>query len=134
MQGPARTAAPSAAGQPSSDSFGAINRADGSQERADRAHLDSLSTEDLRSILAAREAELGAVKVPFVLEQSLETSGFIDCAFVQIRWADSETDKELAEHKVRRVKKMLHKVGGTLRRVGNINSAGAGRGRARSAG
>lgn len=73
-----------------SDSFGAINRADGSQERADRAVLDSLSTEDLRSILAAREAELGAVK---------------------IRWADSETEKELAEHKVRRVKKMLHKVG-----------------------
>jgi len=88
--GPARAAAPSAAGLPSSDSFGAINRADGSQERADRAHLDSLSTEDLRSILAAREAELGAVK---------------------IRWADSETDKEMAEHKVRRVKKLLHKVG-----------------------
>lgn len=72
------------------DSFGAINRADGSAERADRALLDSLSSDDLKSILAAREAELGAVK---------------------IRWADSETEKELQEHKVRRVKKMLHKVG-----------------------
>eukprot|EP00656_Telonema_subtile_P042880 TRINITY_DN4889_c0_g1_i1.p1 TRINITY_DN4889_c0_g1~~TRINITY_DN4889_c0_g1_i1.p1 ORF type:complete len:235 (+),score=61.40 TRINITY_DN4889_c0_g1_i1:178-882(+) len=72
------------------DSFGAINRADGSAERADRAVLDSLSPDDLRSILAAREAELGSVK---------------------IRWADSETEKELQEHKVRRVKKMLHKVG-----------------------
>lgn len=72
------------------DSFGPINRADGTAERADRAVLDSLSSDDLRSILAAREAELGSVK---------------------IRWADSETEKELQEHKVRRVKKMLHKVG-----------------------
>jgi len=72
------------------DAFGVINRADGTQERADRAVLDSLSADDLRSILAAREAELGAVK---------------------IRWADSETERETAEHKVRRIKKMLHKVG-----------------------
>jgi len=55
-----------------------------------RSKVDGMASDDLRSILMAREAELITMK---------------------IRWADAETEKDVQGMKVKKTKKMLYKVG-----------------------